>query len=273
MKNTTSYTPATKNTTTMATVAKNITLPPSCTLDQQQPSVTSLALGFSFGTTNNQKVAQSWKPSFSGGLCSIEVKIVRNTDVTDRVGLQIYDDNGGVPGSVIATADNTADGAGLSENIPHTILSFDFSSRPFIVAETVYWFVLERTGALDNNEWYNAAYDGGAGNDTYTRGEIYYYNSLGWVRYAAEVGGDTWDLYFKEYVDNSVTSSSLSKPITTHATISKPTTPISVPGVPAATRLDSSTVTLDSLTVYLHGYSTVTPPNQFGKNVTSYANV
>jgi len=74
-----------------------------------------------------------------------------------------------------------------------------------------------------------------------------------------------------------------SKVVTGYSPVVKPTTTFTETakndtdynfGLIAGIKLNSATITMDSLSVYLHGYLTATPPNQLNsKSKTSYQEV
>lgn len=158
-------------------------------LDQSSNANTT---GTGFGTTTSQKLAQSFTPSITGPLVQATFSIAPGDgSPSDDIRCQIYTNNSGVPGTLITTSINTFASGG----------TFNFSG--FVAtASTKYWFVLSRTGALDDDNDFIA---GGNSefSDAYSGGDALYYDGGSWLA-IDNTPGIYNDLYFLEYYQPTV---------------------------------------------------------------------
>lgn len=163
-------------------------------LDQQQTSGSS---GFDLGDSTANKVAQSFKPSISAAVSKIIVNFTAsNGTPTDNVRCDIYSDNNGVPGSLIVSGDTIIAASKVGSNI-----AFFFSAKYVLVANTRYWFVFSRTGALDDTNFYLINLGSSATDSLYPKGEMRIYNGSSWV---TDSTFNTFeDLNFQEFYDSS----------------------------------------------------------------------
>lgn len=173
-------------------------------LDQQQTNI-DFGTGSRFGDTTKQKAAQTFKPSVSDNLAYLEFEVYKDGSPTDSLRLEIYSDNAGTAGTLLATSPTLISGADLSAS-DFELIAFNFLNGPYLTAETTYWTILSRTGSLDDANFYRYGYGGGFGVDRYTRGESFYYDGGSWV--TNDGSGFTFDAFFNEYytINQGVTS-------------------------------------------------------------------
>lgn len=101
---------------------------------------------------------QSFTTASSGDIHSLAVYLSRFGSPTDGVQAKIYTDNAGVPGTLLATSNNTialADmpTSSLAGNFREANFTFDIGTT--LSASTRYWFVIDRTGAASNTHYYS----------------------------------------------------------------------------------------------------------------------
>lgn len=132
----------------------------SYVLDQSSADDTSSTY---FGYTGDQeKYGQSFTPSVSGFLAKIAVIPDQNGAPSDSLRMKIYSDNAGQPGTLLATSTNTI----LGSTLTGTLREFFFSGIS-LSSSTLYWFIIERTGATNTTDYYrinrdsSGAYGGG----------------------------------------------------------------------------------------------------------------
>jgi len=80
---------------------------------------------------------------------------------SDNIFVDIFDDNGGEPGSLVTngTSDAVA-GGGLVTAGNNSIVEFDFSTPPTLTSGTTYWIVFRRAGANDGTNYYTWGREG-----------------------------------------------------------------------------------------------------------------
>lgn len=106
-------------------------------------------------STNKQRIAQEVTLSTSHLLCSVDVLMRRIGSPVDSVRLQVWiGDNEPQTGSIIAQPP-----AQLGSAIPttETTINFALDNCVFIQAGQNYFYVFDRTGALDNSDKYNTS--------------------------------------------------------------------------------------------------------------------
>jgi hypothetical protein len=102
-------------------------------------------------------LAQSFTPATNIDVAHIRVPVFKNGTPSDTVSLQIWSDTGAnLPNASIATADNSFVGTAVSTSA--SWLEFQFNTPVALTGSTKYWFVLQRSGAVDSANYYNTAY-------------------------------------------------------------------------------------------------------------------
>lgn len=157
--------------------------------------------GKSVGGENRQYVAQSFKPSTSGNLNKISVKL-KKTDSPANPTVRIMRDSGGKPdkNGVLATGM-------LSANLvtgQYSFVDVTFDTTPNLNGDTTYWIMIA-SQALDNTNYWIWSNDLAQG---YTRGLPKW--SVDW-----QAGNPVWnnisgDLGFKTYMGGAATRVNLS---------------------------------------------------------------
>lgn len=126
--------------------------------------------GISFGgATSTQLLAQTFTPTTSGPLSSVDIHLrVPFGATSDQARLQLYsgDLTGGTLGSLLATAtDQTVTSVGS-----FATSTFPFPSPATVTANTIYTLVLSRTGTLADTPLYWAD---STATDVYSGGNVY----------------------------------------------------------------------------------------------------
>jgi hypothetical protein len=109
----------------------------------------------------------------------IRAKVLAGT-CADNLQLSLYSNSGGVPGSLLCGA---AVGDTIDENIEW--VSAVPSTRVTLSTGTTYWLVVERTGSLDNTNYFGVGIDETA---SYARGTLYAYAGGAWSEYDQDTG-------------------------------------------------------------------------------------
>jgi hypothetical protein len=104
------------------------------TQDQSITSVTGAA-DKSFSQTT--WLAQKFTAGTSGRLTKLDINLKNDASATGTVLISIYSDNGGSPGTLLATSSVPA----ASITSSYAYLSFRFASAPVLTATSVYWIV------------------------------------------------------------------------------------------------------------------------------------
>jgi len=94
------------------------------------------------------KVAQAFAVIADCSLTNVYVYISKSGTPTDDVTIRIVADASGPTGSTLATS-NTVAGSLINSSARWEV--FTFASPPTLVESTVYWIVVERSGAVDSN--------------------------------------------------------------------------------------------------------------------------
>lgn len=132
----------------------------------QEAQDTSDAVQVGVGLAGNaSKAAQSFQTATAGELASVDVYVNKVGSPTDNMTVGLYSDNGGEPGSLLASA--TVIVPASAGTNPKYVRSTFFSPYP-LVASTTYWLQLEKLGstsATDYYKWYKNA------SDVYANGE------------------------------------------------------------------------------------------------------
>jgi len=132
------------------------------------------------------RVAQSFQTPYGDWLCGEAVVNIRAVGSnTDQVICELCADAGGVPGSVLASA---AVDASSASNVRWWV-KFRFGTRPAILANTPYWLVFSRSGALSTANYYQLYTDIA---NSYPSGKLMSWNGSAWV----DVGSGTADINF-----------------------------------------------------------------------------
>ncbi len=149
-----------------------------------KPGLTSQSFGRIANT--DARVAQSFQTSYGDWLCGEAVVNIRAAGSnTDQVICELCADAGGVPGSVLASA---AVNASAASNVRWWV-KFLFGTRPAILANTPYWLVFSRSGALSTANFYQLYTDTA---NSYPGGKLMNWNGSAWV----DVGSGAADINF-----------------------------------------------------------------------------
>lgn len=116
--------------------------------DAQNTSNGSHVLGFDAAT---QELAQSFKPTSSGPLVSVDIYLEKNTAPTDNLQVRLYDDNAGELGNLLATSQSLP---GASIPGGPVFNRFIFPSPFSVVSGTTYWLRVTRSGANHTTNYY-----------------------------------------------------------------------------------------------------------------------
>ncbi len=101
----------------------------------------------------NTFVAQSWTSAALSSttrathIANIWLYLRKSGTPTDNVIVKVYDNNAGVPGSLLGTATTTIGGASLTTATQ--LFQFIFDTPIAFSPATIYWFRIERSGAID----------------------------------------------------------------------------------------------------------------------------
>lgn len=163
-------------------------------LDQSNES-TSGVYNYVFGDTTNTRVAQTIQPSITQPISEFHVKLAKSGSPTDTLILNVYTDNAGTPDTLILTS-TEVDGASLTGTA--TEQTFYFYNSSDLTADTVYWFVIERTGAQDGSNNYRIEITSDT-SDIYTRGISYEEESSVWAYTSGDEVSYFEDFWFKQY--------------------------------------------------------------------------
>jgi len=134
-------------------------------------------------TVDGSKIAQQFVPTSSWNCETISIKIKKIGTPTDGVQVALRTDTAGSP-TWPPVATQTVASASISTNSAWT--DFTFSSAHALTAAATYWFVVERTGSADPENYYSIALDEDAG---YGAGYLRLWNGTAWV--ARTVEADT----------------------------------------------------------------------------------
>jgi hypothetical protein len=113
------------------------------------------------GSATTAARAQSFTPGANMDVNEIRVPIIKTASPTDNVTLSIYSDTGAnLPNASIQAADNVYNGAAISTT--PSWLSFQFATPVSLTSGTKYWFVVERSGAVDGTNFYSVSTNTGS---------------------------------------------------------------------------------------------------------------
>ena len=162
-------------------------LPENRHLDQKQQTYN---YALAIGRTTQTVLAQTFRPQVTAELKSIATYFRYVGNPTDSVTIKIYEDGGTVPGALLATCTKNINAASLNE-VDATRVDVAFPAGTILIEGTKYWFVVERTGALDDTNYYQGFCNSV---DIYSRGEFHYNNGTSWLTSAT-----ISDFWFEEY--------------------------------------------------------------------------
>ena len=130
--------------------------PPTGVLGNASAQQGSQSLG---NTSSFQRLAQSFMTDSSAALpIQAQVRIRRNGSPSDALRAVLQADNGsGIPSGVDLSSAAILGSALASEAYPWT--AFTFANPPQLLANTSYWLVLSRTGAISSANYYLLAVD------------------------------------------------------------------------------------------------------------------
>lgn len=147
-------------------------------------------LGFN---TANEAEGQSFTATATGKLIRFRFTVTASGTPTDSVICRLYDDNSGLPGTLLATSLPLAASAIIGAN---TASAFDFPVPPSVVSGTVYHAILWRTGSLSTSNFYTLV---GGDTNPYAGGQHIRRANGAWVAHStedmvfhAEVEGVNW---------------------------------------------------------------------------------
>jgi hypothetical protein len=165
--------------------------------DQQQHLVPS---NLFFGNTSIHRVAQTFTPAVTGNHINFPMKLANAFLSTDNIVMKLYTDGGTAPGTLLATSDNSFNGANLDWHDSYYGVVFNFNAGVALTAGTKYWLELSRDGTYDDsNDWIVPYNNNGAG-DKYTGGQLYYTDASDvWQTF-----GFDYDMYFFDFVASSI---------------------------------------------------------------------
>lgn len=139
-------------------------------LDQQQTTIDNF---FSLGNNSAQKQAQSFKPSVTAKISQVIIRPDIDGSPGDQVKVEVYSDSSGAPGTLLQAADSTIAADGTDK-------TFVFTNGPLLVANTTYWIVVTRSGALNDDDSYLIAASSQTPANPYANGTLLFYNGSSW---------------------------------------------------------------------------------------------
>lgn len=189
------------------------------TLDQSQTNYTSPKPEGGFGNNIFPLFAQSFVPSATAQIHSVELALSKDGAVSTTIQLKIYSSSAGDPNAVLATANESLSTAGITDidvGAQYSLHTFTFTAGPSLTSGTTYWMVLSTTSEVDNGAGDRVYVMGTAeSNGYYAAGVAKTYDGATW----AEVTGDGgFDFGFSEYY--AVSSPSLSPSVTPSSSVS-----------------------------------------------------
>lgn len=130
--------------------------------------------------TTQQQLAQQFKLDKQFAISQVLLRLLRTGTPGGQLEFSIYSDNAGVPGSLVATANNyiKADAVGLSEEYR----TFKFTGGVELAAETLYWFVLDGINGYSFTAGNKIALRADSSAPTYLSGsgDMAIYNGAAW---------------------------------------------------------------------------------------------
>ena len=125
-------------------------------------------------TTATAKAAQSFQSTTAWAAAGVWLKVKRFR-ANDSVSMDLCGDTAGAPGTVLRTI--TLTGAQLSDEVKWTYFNFN-GAYVSLAANTTYWIVVRRSGAVDANAYFQLSAEEGL---KYPRGVCRYWNGVpGW---------------------------------------------------------------------------------------------
>lgn len=132
-------------------------------------------------TSANQRIGQSFQLASAGGweAAAVTLKLRKVGLPVDEVVIELCADAGGVPGGVLTSISAGAAG------VPTSLNQYTFNFAPlagggfyFLQPGTIYWLVVRRSGAINNDHYYQVDVDEGLG---YLRGALRLWNGSSWI--------------------------------------------------------------------------------------------
>jgi len=158
-----------------ARLAWRVYQPPAGLFGNTSSQQGSQSLG---NSTSFQRVGQSFRTAGSAALpAQMQARLRRYGSPGDAIKVALQADNGSGSPSGVDLASAIISGASLaSEAYPWTV--FTFSNPPQLDADTLYWLVFTRTGAISASNYYLLAVDEKL---SYPEGTLKIYNGNAWT--------------------------------------------------------------------------------------------
>ena len=138
------------------------------------------------GAATDDRIAQSFQTTYGGWCCGeVVVNIKSVGSNTDQVICELCADASGVPGTTLASA--AVDASVVSKL--RWWVKFLFGTRPSILANTPYWLVFSRSGALSTANFYQLYTDAA---NSYLPGKLMFWNGSAWL----DAGSGSTDINF-----------------------------------------------------------------------------
>ena len=171
-------------------------------LDQSQTNYTLLKPNYpdGFGSAVFPLFAQSFVPSATAQLDSIEIALAKRGAVSTSIQMSVYSSSGGSPNVSIAAANETLSTASVQDadtGLGYSLHTFTFTAGPSLTSGTTYWIVLNTTSEPNTGAGDSVYVMGTAGsNDYYTLGLAKTYDGAAWTEPSGDGG---FDFGFSEY--------------------------------------------------------------------------
>ena len=123
---------------------KNSFIGPFAVISQEAQD-TDNSTAITIGSTTISKVAQSFQVQTAGDLVSVDINLVKVGAPTDSLSVGLYTDNGGEPGTLLASGFSVVPAA-VSTTVRRYIKSV-FIQPSAVAVGTTYWIVVEKLGS------------------------------------------------------------------------------------------------------------------------------
>ena len=206
-------------------------------------------------------VGQGFIPTLTGKLTKISLELKKNGSPTNTSTLYLYSDNGsGVPNTSLATL-GTLDESTIGASYGWIDILIPLVSAPTINSGTRYHIVVKSSGSNASN--YIRVHANGTG--AYTGGQDNNVDSVG--NWTLPGGVTTWDINFKQYIDNASSpssSTSLSPSISSSLSPSASTSPSQSESLSASSSISPSSSVSNSPSTSI-SYSQAPGDGRFSK--------